>query len=283
MGSYSGSSDWDDLPERASFEAFRPRPAGATAPASPPATVGPAPPAGEPAEAPLDAGAGAAVKKRLDAIFAFDTTGSMTPWVENVQEKMAYLSGGLLRLLDMDISFIGVGDHGDGRNMLQIKPPSRDVPTLEANARALVPTDGRDTPEAFECLFRVLNAGTFDVPTVLILITDSIPHGMAGFTGEDDGCPFGVDWQDELDVLRDKLQKVYLVSCATDEKIVALQRQVVGDNAFIQLSSVWRLTNLIMAICMEEVGDLELFMSVLEKQRGPERKLEVLRLLGRAP
>ena len=274
MGSYAGSSDWDDLPTRASFETFRPQPIVTPTPGSKP----PAP--GEEADVALEA---PAARKRLNAIFAFDTTGSMTPWVENVQEKMAYLSGGLLRLLDMDISFIGVGDHGDGRNMLQIKPPSRDVPTLEANARALVPTDGRDTPEAFECLFRVLNAGTFDVPTVLILITDSIPHGMTGFTGEDDGCPFGVDWQDELDVLRDKLQKVYLVSCATDEKIVALQRQVVGDNAFIQLSSVWRLTNLIMAICMEEVGDLELFMSVLEKQRGPERKLEVLRLLGRAP
>jgi hypothetical protein len=38
-----------------------------------------------------------------------------------------------------------------------------------------------------------------------------------------------------------------------------------------------------MAICMDEVGDLAAFMDVLERQRGPERRLEVLRLLGRAP
>jgi hypothetical protein len=129
----------------------------------------------------------------------------------------------------------------------------------------------------------VLNAADYDVPTVLILITDSIPHGMEGYAGDDDGCPFGVSWQDELDVLRDKLQKVYLVTCAHDGEIVALQRRIVGENALIRLENLWRLTNLIMAICMNEVGDLEYFMSVLEKQRGPERKREVLSLLGREP
>jgi len=50
----------------------------------------------------------------------------MTPWVENVQEKMEYLAVGLLKLMDMEVGFIGVGDHGDGRNMLQIKLPSAD-------------------------------------------------------------------------------------------------------------------------------------------------------------
>jgi hypothetical protein len=268
MGSYSGGSDWDDLPERESFEAFRPQPAASL-------------PAKQVVADDESIDASPADKKRINAIIAFDTTGSMTPWVENVQEKMEYLAAGMLRLMDMEISFIGVGDHGDGKNMLQIKKWSRDVDELKKNVHELEPTDGQDTPEAFECLFKVLNNADYDVPTVLILITDSIPHGMEGFVGEDDGCPFGVDWRDELDVLRDKLKKVYLVSCATDPNIVALQRKMVGENAYIHVDSLFRLTNLIMAICMEEAGDLEFFMSVLEKQRGPERKREVLKLLGR--
>jgi hypothetical protein len=272
MGSYSGGSDWDELPDRASFEVFRPKPTEPSTPVKPPESAD---------DTIVDVRDTAHQKKRMNAVIAFDTTGSMTPWVENVQQKMEYLAAGLLKLMDMEISFIGVGDHGDGRNMLQIKTASSDIEKLKKNVQELLPTDGKDTPEAFECLFRVLNAGDYDVPTVLILITDSIPHGMEEFEGEDDGCPFGVDWRDELDVLRDKLQKVYLVSCATDEKIVALQRKVVGENAFIQLASVYRLTNLVMAICMEEAGDLEFFMSVLEKQRGPERRKEVLKLLGR--
>jgi hypothetical protein len=268
VGSYSGSSDWDDLPAPSSFAAFKP--SSTTPPPVAPRTEEEAQLEGAPA-----------VRRRLNAIFAFDTTGSMTPWVENVQQKMEYLAVGLIKLLDMEITFVGVGDHGDGRNMLQIKPATRELPLLQENVRALVPTDGKDTPEAFECLFRVLNAADYDVPTVLILLTDSIPHGMAGFTGEDDGCPFGVDWHDELDLLRDKLQKIYLVSCATDPELIALQRQLVGENGFIHVDNLFRLTNLIMAICMDEVGDLAFFMSILEKQRGPERKAEVLRLLGR--
>ena len=272
MGSYSGGSDWDDLPERASFEAFHPQPAPAKAAA-------PAKEMKHDEEAPLEGSP--TEKKRINAVIAFDTTGSMTPWVENVQEKMEYLAAGMLKLMDMEISFIGVGDHGDGRNMLQIKKWSRDAEELKKSVHELEPTDGQDTPEAFECLFKVLNNADYDVPTVLILITDSIPHGMEEFAGEDDGCPFGVEWRDELDVLRDKLKKVYLVSCATDPNIVALQRKMVGENAYIHLDSLFRLTNLIMAICMEEAGDLEFFMSILEKQRGSERKREVLKLLGR--
>ena len=104
---------------------------------------------------------------------------------------------------------------------------------------------------------------------------------MEGWDGDDDGCPFGVSWQDELDVLRDQLKKVYLVSCATDPKILALQRRMVDANAFVQVENFYRLTNLIMAICMEEVGELELFMGILEQQRGRDRKVEVLKLLGR--
>jgi hypothetical protein len=274
MGSYSGSSDWDDLPAPQSFAAFKP---AAAEPAAPPA---PAPVADADADESLAVARGA-TKKRLNAIFAFDTTGSMTPWIENVQQKLDYHAAGLLKLMDMEIAFIGVGDHGDGRNMLQISPLSRDVDALKRAAAALQPTDGQDTPEAFECLFRVLNAARYDVPTVLVLITDSIPHGMEGWDGDDDGCPFGVDWRDELDVLRDQLRKVYVVSCATDPRIVALQRRMVGDNALIKVENFWRLTNLMMAICMEEVGELELFMGILEQQRGKERKAEVLRLLGR--
>ncbi|MBI3267536.1 MAG: VWA domain-containing protein [Planctomycetes bacterium] len=276
MGSYSGGSDWDDVPAASSFSAFKPT---QSTPSTPSAPRAPAP--GEPeAEEPLAAPA-SGTKARLNAIFAFDTTGSMTPYVENVQQKMEYLAAGLLKLLDMEISLLGVGDHGDGKNMLQIKLFSSDLAVLKQNIHSLLPTDGRDTPEAFECLFKVLNSMEYDVPTVLVVVTDSIPHGMKGFTGTDDGCPFGVDYAHELAELRTRLKNVYLVSYATDERILALQEELVGPNAFLKIPNFWRLTNLVMAICMNEVGELDFFLDLLEKQRGRRRRDEVLELLGR--
>jgi hypothetical protein len=272
MGSYEGSSDWDDLPARASFATFKPRPAAQA--------EEPAPPGGnQDDDIALDA---RPARPRLNAIFAFDTTGSMTKWVKNTQDKMNYLTVGLQKLLDMEIEIIGVGDHADGRNMLQIHPFTSDQEALDANVKALQPTDGRDTPEAFECLFKVLNTVEYPVPTVLVIITDSIPHDMEDYEGQDDGCPFAVDYLTELEDLQEKLKKVYLVSCTTDPHILDLQRQLVGANALIELTDLLRLVNLIMAICMDEVGELDMFMNILEKQRGPDRRREILGLLGRS-
>jgi hypothetical protein len=267
MGSYAGGSDWDAIPSAESFASFKPTPAAPT-------------PAPAPDEDAKGFTTGARGKKQLNAIFAFDTTGSMTPWVENVQQKMEYLAQGLVKLLDMKIALVGVGDHSDGRNMLQIKLFSDDLAELKENIQALSPTDGQDTPEAFECLFKVLNGIEYEVPTVLVIITDSIPHGMEGFEGQDDGCPFGVEWKDELDELKDKLKNVYLVTCAKDPKMLALQKKLVAGNSFLELTDFRRLTNLVMAICMEEVGELDYFMNLLEQQRGAARRAEVLELLG---
>ena len=267
MGSYAGSSDWDDLPVASSFDAFRPKPAEPAVPA---------PVEGTDVDVPASAGP----RRRLNAIFAFDTTGSMTKWVENVRDKMQYLAVGLSKLLDIEIEVIGVGDHTDGRGMLQIHPFTRDIERLKTSLADLRATDGGDTPEAFECLFKVLNAVDYPVPTVLIIVTDSIPHDMDDWHGDDDGCPFGVDWLTELTALKQRLRKVYLVSCATDPAVLALQRQLVGANGLFQLDDMRRLVNLVMALCMDEVGELDEFMALLERQRGPERRKEVEKLLG---
>lgn len=271
MGSYAGGSDWDVLPSASSFEAFKP------APKVTPRAVGP-----EEALPLQPAEEGLADKKRLNAIFAFDTTGSMIRFIESTRDKMDYLASGLLSLLDMEIQIIGVGDHTDGRNLMQIHPFERDPAKLKAAIESLSPTDGGDTPEAFECLFRVLGSVHYPTPTVLVLVTDSIPHDMDDYEGDDDGCPLGTDWLTEIEELKKKLKKIYLVSCATDPHILALQRSVVGANALIQIEDVRRLVNLVMALCMSEAGDLDRFMSILERQRGPERRAEVLSLLGRS-
>ena len=120
MGSYAGSSDWDDLPDASSFDAFRPKPA---APAQETTDVDVTPTSGP--------------RRRLNAIFAFDTTGSMTKWVENVRDKMQYLAVGLSKLLDIEIEVIGVGDHTDGRGMLQIHPFTRDIERLKTSLAEL--------------------------------------------------------------------------------------------------------------------------------------------------
>lgn len=268
MGSYAGSSDWDDLPAATDSARFAPKPVAKPA---------------EESEQLADLGAGQRSSRPLDLVLAFDTTGSMRPYIQNVREKIDYLCQGLFKLMDVRIGLVGVGDHCDEPYMLQRFGLTTDLPAMQRAIYEIRSTSGGDYPEAFECLFKDLNENPmwpWDRPTLLVLITDSVPHGMSG--EGDAGCPDGVDARQQLALLSKKLKSFYLVNCGNHEAAIRIQKTLVkSDNYFLQLPDFRRLTNLVMAVCMDEVGELDRFMEILERQRGPERKAEVLKILGR--
>jgi Mg-chelatase subunit ChlD len=265
MGSYAGSSDWDDVPSTTDAQRFAPsRKVDATEAADENLVL----------ERPT-------TSKPLNLVMAFDTTGSMRAYIHNVREKIDYLAQGLFKLMDIRIALIGVGDHCDDRFMLQPFPLTNDIKDLRKAVHDVRSTSGGDYPEAFECLFKFLNEDPrflSDIPTVLVLITDSVPHGMSG--AGDAGCPDGVDARVELAKLLPRLRSFYLVNCGNHEASIRIQRTMVkSENYFVQMNDFRRLTNLIMAVCMDEVGELDFFMNLLEKQRGKDRRAEVLTLL----
>jgi Mg-chelatase subunit ChlD len=271
MGSYEGSSDWDDYPTRSDTSRFRPAPS-ATAPKE----------LQQPADDETIELAEHSTKP-INLILAFDTTGSMRAYIQNVREKIDYLCKGLFKLMDIRIGLIGVGDHCDGEWMLQPYAPTASLKKLQKAVHDIRGTCGGDYPEAFECLFKDLNEHKrwkYDVPTVLVLITDSVPHGLSG--EGDAGCPDNVDAREELAKLMPKLKSFYLINCGNHAAAIEIQKTLVAsDNYFLQLENFWRLTNLVMAVCMDEVGELDFFMDLLEKQRGKDRRKEVLAIMGR--
>jgi len=273
MGSYSGSSDWDELPSAADAARFAPRAADGKA-------GGGADGAGEDETVAAESGAR---RGPLDLILAFDTTGSMRPYIQNVREKIEYLAQGLFRLMDIRIALVGVGDHCDGALMIQSYPFTEKLDDLRHAIHEIRGTSGGDYPEAFECLFKRLNDdATFHTerPTVLVLITDSVPHGVSG--AGDAGCPDRVDARAELAKLLARLRSFYLVNCGNHAATVEIQKTLVrSENYFLQISNFRRLTNLVMAVCMDEVGELDFFLDLLEKQRGKDRRDEVIGLLRR--
>jgi hypothetical protein len=266
MGSYAGSSDWDDAPSDGDASRFAATPAAPAAPAE-------------------DEGIGEVARSTapLDLILAFDTTGSMRPYLHNVREKIDYLCQGLFKLMNIRIALVGVGDHCDGPFLFQRFPLTDDVAVMQRAVHDIRSTSGGDYPEAFECLFKDLNENPmwpWDRPTLVVLITDSVPHGLSG--GGDAGCPDEVDARVELAKLQKKVKTFYLVNCGNHAEAVAIQKTLVkSENQFLQLPDFRRLTNLVMAVCMSEVGELDAFMDILERQRGKDRRDEVLKILGR--
>jgi hypothetical protein len=290
MGSYAGSSDWDDVPALDDRRRFAPA-------ATPPGTPGTAGAAGAVAAATRGTpGAGddqaldlpaARPTRPIDLIIAFDVTTSMDPYIENVREKIAYLVEGLLKLMDIRIALVGIADHTSAR-LMQTFPFSRNLEELRRNIQSMeIHLGNKDYPEAYECLFHHLNHDPMwatDRPVLLVLIGDSVPHGL-GYVSQqfsELGCPQKIDARAELATLLGRVRSFYFVSCGNDQQAIRIQKTLVrSPNYHLQLDNFRRLTNLLMAVCMDEVGELDYFLDLLEKQRGRDRRAEVLALLHR--
>jgi hypothetical protein len=222
--------------------------------------------------------------KTLNVIFAFDVTSSMEMYIGNVTQKMRYMCSELIGMVpDMEICFIGVGDHQDGAFLLQATPFSNDLAALKEDIEAIqMTTGGDDHPEAFECLFKAVNdmnlAGT---NTIIFLITDSIPHGMK-YRGRDEGCPLGVKYQAELRKLLTDLRGMYVMGASPYREIIKLQMQLVkSPEHFLPLVNYRRVVNIASAIVAEEIHQLPQFLQKLEDDRGTDRVREVLKTLGK--
>ncbi|MHA1733981.1 MAG: hypothetical protein ACTSU5_18730 [Promethearchaeota archaeon] len=221
----------------------------------------------------------------LNVIFAFDVTRSMEMYIGNVRQKMRYMCSELLRLVpDMEISFIGVGDHQDGEFLLQATDFSNDLGVLREKIDAIqMVSGGDDHPEAFECLFKAVNEmGLAGTNTIMFLVTDSIPHGM-GYRGLDEGCPLKVDYRKELQRLHGgTLRGLYIMGASPYREIIKLQKKLVASpDHFLPLSNYRRVVNIASAVVAAETGQLEKFCKKLGEDRGEDRVRVVLKTLGK--
>jgi len=227
-------------------------------------------------------------ERSLDLILAFDVTGSMAWCISEVRDDINYIAQGLTALSggrNINIAMIGVGDHCDGFDMLQIKPYSSDYSTIRSNIYAIKNTGGGDTPEAYECLFNTLNKRdelTASRP-ILMLFGDSIPHNFKGYSqlSKDNGCPAGIIWHNALSNLKKKLHSFYFVSCGDKNGVRHLQKQMVDRDELIieleegQIGEVQDLANLVIALYISEVGDKPYLFYVLREQMAEKELLDL--------
>lgn len=200
-------------------------------------------------------------------ILAFDTTGSMGPYRDMIRKDLNYVVDALDKMLEnYEVAIMGVGDHCDGPEYLQINDYARSVGDLKRQINGIKDTGGGDEPEAFECFFHRLNDGyPLSKDTSLILITDSVPHHMKGYKSDDGGCPSKIDYQKELESLKKKINGFYIISCAAKKEIKDLQKTMVENDKFmIEIGNITSLPNLVIGMWMSDVGRLDYMMRHME-------------------
>lgn len=207
-------------------------------------------------------------KGALDLVLAFDTTSSMSDYRKVCREKFDYIAGNLNDMLDsLNVSFAGVGEYTDKPYTLQMTPFTTDKDEMKKNIYSIRDTGGGGACQvSLELLFQELNKQQYreNAKHSLVVVSDQIPHGM------DNKCRNPrANYRTELAQLKKNMNFYFVsaVKCPKEQnhRIRDNQKMLVDHpKYFLHLQDIETLPNLIVAMCMSDVGRLNYMMQHVE-------------------
>lgn len=224
----------------------------------------------------------------LDAVFLLDTTGSMEPYIHEVQHN-------IVRVIDevfnasprVRMGVVAYKDHGDeGEDefyLTKVLPLMSDRQQIVRFVRSteLHIGEGGTGPEAVECaLHEAAELGWSDTaPKAIVLIGDKPPHGV---TDSFKFCPRLNDYKVEVESLRKRGIRVYSILCnnitETEGNFRWMSQQTGGR--FFYLKEISDLSDILIGICLKEAGRLPYYERKLLEMgaMSPSRKTLLLEL-----
>jgi len=224
----------------------------------------------------------------LDVVFMFDTTGSMSSYLNEVQRNVIKMIEDILKESpSVQFGVIVYKDHGsEGEDSYYLTKTCHltnnksDVINF-LRSDEIAPGAGGGGPEAVECaLNEATNLSWASNTKAIILIGDEPPHGVMDSFNE---CPRGIDYREETKKLSDIGVKIYSVLCnnvyETEVTFKWFADQTNGK--FLKLQNISDLVDLIVAVCMKETGSLASFGNkLIESGKMTETKKQLLLELG---
>lgn len=139
-------------------------------------------------------------------VVSFDTTGSMSPAIKQVRQKLRDLVEMMTAdIPDLKVGLIAHGDYCDGDNCIAILDLTNDLEKI-MNFIANAPnTSGGDAPECYEYALQTAKGMSWPKEGgSLVLIGDDEPHEQN---------PNNIDWRKEVAELLEKNVKVFPMQC----------------------------------------------------------------------
>lgn len=222
----------------------------------------------------------------LDVIFTIDTTGSMDPFINEVQDNILKVIETVLEYSPrVRMGFISYKDHGDeGEDefyLTKILPLSFDRKEIVNFVRSpdLHIGEGGDGPEAVECaLHEAVNFNwSPTAPKAVVLIGDKPPHGVIDSFRS---CPRMKDYRQEVAALKRKGTKIYPILCNNISETESSFRWMAQETGgkFFYLKELSDLSDLLIGICLKETGKLPYFTKKLLEYGGMSQSKKVLLL-----
>jgi Mg-chelatase subunit ChlD len=222
--------------------------------------------------------------QKLDVTLTFDTTVSMYSYLEDVRKQLNHLSQEIRQAVPQ--AKMGVVAYGDYCSTYVTKVLDlTDNYQLISNFIAQVEkTDGGDFPEAVEEALYQTNqlAWRLGSRRAMVLVGDAPPHGVIDSL---QNCQYGHNWRDETQSLGKKGIKIYTVQCGSnpDTKRVFQEISQITNGIYLNLENMSDLVDLLISICMKEVGLLAEYEQKLKTNNSLNpSKEKLLRQLGSA-
>lgn len=198
----------------------------------------------------------------LDAVLVFDTTGSMSVYLNEVRRQLVDVTRELAGVARARLGVVCYKDHGDqGESqhyLTKTLPPTQDLALAAGflSSRALAPGQGGGGAEALECALREANGFDWRLGSrkALVIVGDKPPHG--GGMDAFEGCPARVDYRVEVESLARKDVRIYTVLVDTyleTRRVFEWMSETTGGQ-FVELKHARDLASTFVAACLREAG-----------------------------
>jgi Mg-chelatase subunit ChlD len=218
--------------------------------------------------------------QKLDVTLTFDTTGSMYGYLTEVRQQLNHLSQEIREgVPNAKIGVIAYGDYCDAPQtyVTKVLNLTDNYQQIHHFIQQVEKTDGGDFPEAVEEALYQGNQLTWRLGSrrAMVLVGDAPPHGVVDSLQK---CEYGHHWQDETQNLSKKAIKVYTVQCGTNADTQRVFEEIARqtNGLYLKLENLSDLVDLLISICMKEVGLLADYEQKLKANRSLNASKEKL-------
>jgi hypothetical protein len=187
----------------------------------------------------------------LEICFSFDTTGSMSCYVDEVKRTVELLTRQLTGdLPDIRISIIAHGDYCDFRKfVLKRLDLSNDVQALSHFIKEVEETFGGDRDECYELVLREAQNLSWSATSAkaLVVIGDASPHQPHEYRK--------INWEQEVEVLKAMGVKIYSVRCGGSKDAFYQEIANRTGGTTLESSKFNEIVEIMMGLCYREAAE----------------------------
>jgi Mg-chelatase subunit ChlD len=229
----------------------------------------------------------AMVKGHLDLVFLIDETGSMGPYIMEVQEQLFRLIEALRQsplCRRLRLGLVTFRDHPpqDNSFVTRVMPLTENVPEISRAVERMRADGGGDGPEAVtDGLHELLNLDwDQEAARMVVMVGDAPPHGVEpSGDGFPDGCPCGRHWYTQVESCREMGVTIHSVGCqgiaAFKGAEQVFQTVALGTGGlYMPLAQAWLLIDLVTGLADRELDRQRLEQYVAEIYAAQRAALE---------